>query len=59
MSRSSPTTFTTTRPPARLAAISTLSVRRRVMSGRMTSRSTTTSISCFLFFSSLISSDRS
>ena len=46
-------------PPDRLEAASTLSVSRRVMSSRMTRRSTTISMECFLFLSSLISSVRS
>ena len=45
-----------TMPPARLEAVSTLSVSRWRMSGRTISRSTTISILCFLFLSSLISS---
>ena len=59
MSRSSPTTLMTTSPPDRPEAISTESVRRRAMSSRMTRRSTTISMECFLFFSKRISSERS
>ena len=40
-------------------AVSTLSVRREVIPSFMTSRSTTISMLCFLFFSSFISSLRS
>ena len=49
----------TTSPPERPEAVSTLSVSRCWMSGRMMSRSTTISMVCFLFFSSLISSSSS
>ena len=56
MSRSSPTTLMMTMPPDRPEAVSTESVSRRLMSGRMTRRSTTISMVCFLFLSSLISS---
>ena len=49
----------TTSPPERPEAVSTLSVSRCWMSGRMISRSTTISMVCFLFFSSLISSSSS
>ena len=59
MSRSSPTILMSTSPPERAEAVSTESVSRRAMSLRMTSRSTTTSMECFLFLSSLISSVRS
>ena len=45
-----------TMPPARLEAVSTLSVSRWRTSGRITRRSTTISMLCFLFFSSRISS---
>ncbi len=48
-----------TMPPDRLEAVSTLSVSRLATSSRMTSRSTTISMECFLFLSSLISSVRS
>ena len=48
-----------TSPPARPEAVSTLSVSRWRTSERTTSRSTTISMLCFLFFSSLISSLRS
>ena len=45
-----------TSPPVRPEAVSTLSVIRCRTSGRTTRRSTTISMLCFLFFSSLISS---
>ena len=45
-----------TRPPERLEAVSTESVSLRARSGFMMSRSTTTSMWCFLFLSSAISS---
>ena len=56
MSRSSPTMLMSTMPPDRLEAVSTESVSRRATSSRITSRSTTISMECFLFLSSLISS---
>ena len=60
MSRSSsPSTLTITMPPDRLEAVSTLSVSRRATSSRITSRSTTISMECLRFLSSLISSVRS
>ena len=46
-------------PPVSPEAVSTLSVRRCWISGRIIRRSTMISMECFLFFSSLISSSSS
>ena len=48
----SSTRSTVRMPPASPSAVSTLSVRRRLLDGFATSRSTTTSIVCLSFFSS-------
>ena len=56
---SAPITSTFTKPSASFRTVSMESVRRLSMPSLTASRSTTISILCFLFLSSLISSDRS
>ena len=56
---SSPASSTSTRPSARAAAVSTESVSRRRRPSFMTSRSTTTAMSCLNFLSSSMSSSSS
>ena len=56
---SPPITSTMTFPPVRVDDISIASARRLRISSFITSLSTTISMLCFIFFSSLISSERS